>query len=325
MRLLKLPRFLGVILFAIERMIETSVRYFQRLYKMPAPNPLEVLKNPYSKTKQRQAALLTIRQERNKEATPILVRMLSKSPNRAMYNDLIHTLVQIGDPAAVDMLMENLRREDNTGLRITSARVLGVMGDKRAIPLLIHTLEHDRFYMVRSAAAEALGRLDDPAAINPLLAALKDTHGATHWSAARALGQLSLHYPEIVDPLIATLKDRKRSPHMGQIAITTLEKINSPLVINTLIEFLNEGTSRVPPRDDIETNSERVAYEYKRQDETSARGLAAAALGKFGDKRAVEPLKQRLKDPTEHPSLQPFVLKALEQLGEDPTTLKPDA
>ena len=67
---------------------------------------------------------------------------------------------------------------------------LGKIGDPRAVEPLIDALQDDAFANVRGRAAEALGEIGDPRSVEPLIAALNDEDWLVRGRAARALGKI---------------------------------------------------------------------------------------------------------------------------------------
>jgi HEAT repeat protein len=71
-----------------------------------------------------------------------------------------YTLGKIGDPRAVDSLIEALKDEDS-GVRRTAARSLGEIGDVRAVDALTYIAQNDEDEYFRKAAAEALAAIEN--------------------------------------------------------------------------------------------------------------------------------------------------------------------
>lgn len=128
-----------------------------------------------------------------------------------MQSDIIRALGEIGDPSAVDALVDALHFSKYDFVRAAAAVALGKIGDKRAVESLIHALTHtsinseavaeaesikaytDVFghplpgrsiesiqvdimgkVLIRQKVAEALGKIGDPRAIGALKKALED-------------------------------------------------------------------------------------------------------------------------------------------------------
>lgn len=83
--------------------------------------------------------------------------------------------------------------------------MLGEIGDPRAVDPLIEALK-DEYSRVRSSAARALGEIGDPKAVDPLTEALKDeyltytassgTHETVREAASEALKKIQGEPPE---------------------------------------------------------------------------------------------------------------------------------
>jgi HEAT repeat protein len=285
---------------------------------MPTADPLDVLYDLHAQPKKRRNAALALGRDREKKATEIMLHLLENESDFKFRMDVAHALGDMKDSTAVDTLIQRLSAETQQKVRRTVAQSLGKIGDNRALAPLIHALKEDPHYLVRYYAAEALGRLNDESAIEPLIAALKDRNGMVCWNASHALAYLALKHPKVIECLIPTLKSRSRSSQMAILIINALSRSNQPVVIDTLIEVLNEGAKRVPARTEFKNHNAKNLYSSKQFTDAHVRELAARALGNFGDKRAVEALRQRFNDPNEHPSLRPHIVTVLKQLGEQP-------
>ena len=79
----------------------------------------------------------------------------------------MNSLVEIGDPRAVDPLISCLG-DENYRVRQSAADGLGKLEDQRAVELLLKALETERESNVRNAEVRALGELGGPEAIEGL-------------------------------------------------------------------------------------------------------------------------------------------------------------
>jgi HEAT repeat protein len=138
---------------------------------------------------------------RSPEAVVPLLSVLFNDQDRAVREDAIRALGQIGDARAVEFLMTVMKEP---GLRPLAVEALGRIGDRRAVPILIDVLEGmDRHKESRpidscgdhwneeiitlGVAAKALGVIRDEAAIPSLIKALRYT--TTRIDAADALAR----------------------------------------------------------------------------------------------------------------------------------------
>ncbi len=118
---------------------------------------------------------------------------------------LSNTIKNIGDPRAVDILIDLLQNK-NSYLHQIAAFALEKLPDQKAlIPLLEALNSGDRY--LRSAAAGALGPLGDIKAVEPLMNALKDSSHYVKNSAAGALAKIG--DTRAIPELIKLLKNKK--------------------------------------------------------------------------------------------------------------------
>jgi len=105
--------------------------------------------------------------------------------------DAVVALGMIGDPRAVEPLLEFLKYSKNVHLRTETVKALGRIGDKRATPALINVLGSDNPSYMRAGAAKALGEIGDKRAIPALEKALKDKYSYTRSQAAQSLKKIT--------------------------------------------------------------------------------------------------------------------------------------
>ncbi|NOT23620.1 MAG: HEAT repeat domain-containing protein [Nitrospiraceae bacterium] len=148
------------------------------------------------------------------EAVVPLLSVLFNDRDRAVREDAVRALGQIGDLRAVEFLVTVMREP---GLRPLAVDALGEIGDRRTVPVLIDVLEGvgrpevsmpidgcgDQWGEERitlGAAARALGAIRDEAAIPALIKALGYT--VTRADAADALARFG---GVVIAPLLALL------------------------------------------------------------------------------------------------------------------------
>ena len=151
---------------------------------------------------------------RSPEAVAPLLSVLFNDQDRAVREDAVRALGQIGDARAVEFLVTAMK---DLGLRPLAVEALGQIGDRRAVPVLINVLEgverpevsqpingcgdHWGEEMVTlGAAARALGVIRDESAIPSLIKALHYT--VTRADAADALTRFGDH---VIAPLLGLL------------------------------------------------------------------------------------------------------------------------
>jgi HEAT repeat protein len=148
------------------------------------------------------------------EAVAPLLSVLFNDRDRAVREDAVRALGQIGDPRAVEFLVTVMKEP---GLRPLTVDALGEIGDRRAVPVLIDVLEGvgrlevsmpidgcgDQWgeeLITLGVAARALGAIRDEAAIPSLIKALGYT--VTRADAADALTRFG---GVVIAPLLALL------------------------------------------------------------------------------------------------------------------------
>ncbi len=180
------------------------------------------------------------------------------------------------------------------------------VGSLAVEPLIAALKDSDR--NVRAAAADALGTIGDPRAVQPLCAAIRDPDGYVYIAAGKWLPNFGVL---AVEPLLTVLKDpdenvSKRAPEI-------LGSIGDPRAVQPLIyEFEN----RFDRGQDQDWGGDQVLYRQACADalgkigepavmplidalknrNATVRWMAADTLGKIGDARAVEPIKNALND-----------------------------
>ena len=143
-----------------------------------------------------------------------LLSVIFNDQDRAVREDAVRALGQIGDARAVEFLVLVMKEQ---GLRPLAIEALGRIGDRRAVPVLIDVLEGvGRMDLSRTidscgdhwneevlsfgVAARALGMIRDEAAIPSLVKALRYT--MTRTDAADALARFG---GRVIAPLLALL------------------------------------------------------------------------------------------------------------------------
>jgi HEAT repeat protein len=115
-------------------------------------------------------------------------------------------LADIGQPA-VQPLIEVLQHESSF-IAAAAAYGLGLIGDPKAVDPLVEGLGRMHDPYVRQAAAEALGAIGDKRAVKPLTKALEDLDVTTCMNAAYALGQIG--DSQAVQPLMDKMGHEER-------------------------------------------------------------------------------------------------------------------
>ena len=151
---------------------------------------------------------------RSPEAVDPLLSVLFNDRDRAVREDAVRALGQIGDARAVEFLVTVMKEP---GLRPLAVEALGRIGDRRTVPVLIDVLkgmerpeisqpidgcgdQWDEERLTLGEAVRALGAIRDEAAIPSLMKALRYT--VTRAEAADALTRFG---SAVIAPLLAVL------------------------------------------------------------------------------------------------------------------------
>jgi len=159
----------------------------------------------------------------------------------------LETLRGISGPELAPVVRPFLKDPDPM-VRSQAARALGQMGDRAALPVLIELLTlRDEGFLTQGlhAVVDALGRLRDPAALTPLFKLLDD---------APDYRQIEIYRYHILSNIVlvggAGVIDRIKSqlldPTMqnGHIVLDALASVESEKVIPFLMKALEEGDTR---------------------------------------------------------------------------------
>ncbi|MEK6618571.1 MAG: HEAT repeat domain-containing protein [Nitrospirota bacterium] len=141
-----------------------------------------------------------------------------KDPDRAVREDATIALGMIGDPQAIDALMEAMK---DGAVKRHAIMSLGMIGDARALPAVLDALKGKGIrqdgtptpgcivseeVFIKEAAATALGHFRDPRVIPDLMLLLKDVNLRD-----RAAASLVLIGDSAIEPLVAFLRDPEAS------------------------------------------------------------------------------------------------------------------
>ena len=190
---------------------------------------------------------------------------------------LVAALVRIGDPRAIEYMVDRLRADETTATGLAIFPGLGNFRRPEAVDALLRYGLSGRSVgqEERLAATEALGWLGDARATEALIyvARYGGSDGELAGAVVEALGKLGA---DAVDPLIEALsQEDKSSRGEGQLRKSywarALGEIGSARAVEALVAVI-----------------EGPVYACKHT--PAMRSAAAEALGKIGDPRAVAPL-----------------------------------
>jgi len=203
----------------------------------------------------------------------------------------------LGDRRAVEPLIDTLKF-DNITVSKKVAEALGKIGDARAFMPLMKLLEKpDSELQIK--AMEALGRLGDGRAVEVISLKLKDRDPEIRLAAAEALSNFSDE--RAIEPLREIIK-KDKNLEIKRIAIRSLGKIKTSQNVSFLIDLYKEDTKELHGAlikalcDLSDAGAIDVFTESLESDEPQIRFLAAGALGKLKDKRALPFLIKTLDD-----------------------------
>jgi arylsulfatase A-like enzyme/HEAT repeat protein len=129
----------------------------------------------------RSRAAVSLGRLRDKAAVPSLIDALWMAPNTYEREEAVRWLGRLGDPRALDPLM-NLLPEPHVRHLVVVA--LGEIGDERAYAPLLDVLTWDRNANVRDGVVRGLAMLGDARAIDAILPLATDEAGLQHPSEA---------------------------------------------------------------------------------------------------------------------------------------------
>ncbi len=210
----------------------------------------------------------------------------------------------IENTRATEALIEALKGE-SVVIRSEAAKALGPINHRDAVEPLIEMLKKDEWITARVNAAEALGKIRDERAVEPLVDALGSEVAAIRGKAVVALGLLKDKRATM--PLIKIVENEAEDDTIRANAISSLSSIADPRAVDTLMAVMKTGTVTIR-QNAVAALGEHAAdaavgelmgIVKDMNEPVDLRGNAAEALGKIGDKRAGDLLRERLGDKNE--------------------------
>ena len=236
----------------------------------------------------------------------------------AVRNAAIHQLATYRAPNIVEPLCALLPDRD-ANINKSAIVALGEIGDARAVPVLLACLQTT---LPQFEIIEALGNLGDARAIDPLLALCDGKDKDLRSFAFDALSRLKDR--RLVGPMllaIAKVEDKTLSAaYLCPICIT-LQRIGQPTV-ETMLSWLAE-------KDPVRRLAAARASKYLpdaravpllaallHDPDEKVRLAAVSALSRIGDRQAVKPLLEVVKDAGATAALRAAAFEALAQFDE---------
>jgi len=191
-----------------------------------------------------------------------------KDPDRAVREDATIALGMIGDPRAIDALIEAMK---DGAVKRHAIASLGMIGDPRALGPVLDALKgkgirqegtptpgcivsEDAF--IKEAAATALGQFRDPRVIPDLIMLLKD--GVLREKASAALAAIG---DTAIEPLIAFLYDPKASEVSAEgerVLSYASVRLSAKDALRQLVLETLEKLGWILPQEDIPVDSSSV-------------------------------------------------------------------
>ncbi|MBF6601182.1 MAG: HEAT repeat domain-containing protein [Dehalococcoidia bacterium] len=188
-----------------------------------------------------------------------------------------------------DMLIEQLRHDDDVIGRIDAARELAKLGTPGAIEALQQAVLGDAFWAVQAEAARALGTMKTSAARDALLVCLRVKHPKARRGVVAGLGQF--RDEEAAAALEQIVRKGDASYYVEAQAANSLGQTRSPRAFDVLAnvamkkESLNDVIRANALLGMAELKDERalpIAIEWTRRGKSNAvRGVAASVLGRL--------------------------------------------
>nr|RNJ64583.1 MAG: HEAT repeat domain-containing protein [Leptolyngbya sp. IPPAS B-1204]RNJ64714.1 MAG: HEAT repeat domain-containing protein [Leptolyngbya sp. IPPAS B-1204] len=169
-----------------------------------------------------------------------------KHPNPHLRDEAMWQLVEQRDETTIPRLMAILDDAD-TNYRRAAVKALGAIGVD-AVPPLVEALLHSENVTVRGSAAKALAQValnypDQPfpaTGIAGLQTALSDPNPVVHIAAVMALGEIGT--PEVVEVLIQALRTSD-NPALGVSIVNALASIGDSRGVEVLQDLIQNQTT----------------------------------------------------------------------------------
>jgi len=223
---------------------------------------------------------------------------LPAKPQLVRFDPGNHILKTVEFKRAKEMLLFQLKNDDDVIGRIDAAKELARLGTKEAADALKDAVLNDRFWGVQAEAARALGTMKSQIALDTLLATTKVRHPKARRGVYAALGQF--RDDRAADACIALLRKGDASYYVEGAAAHSLGTTRSSKAFDVLAKVAMKKESQ---NDVIRASAllgfadlkdERalpIALEWtKRGKSNPIRGVATSVLGKIGQ------LSDRAKD-----------------------------
>jgi aminopeptidase N len=189
-----------------------------------------------------------------------------------------------------EMLLYQLKHDDDVAGRIDAARELAKLATPQAVDALRDAVLKDKFWGVQAEAARALGTMRSEIALTTLLACTRVRHPKARRGVVAALGQF--REDRAADALIGVLRKGDASYYVESAAAHALGQTRSPKAFDVLskVAMKKESQNDVIRASALlgltDLKDERalpIALEWTRRGKSNpVRGVATSVLGKLG-------------------------------------------
>ncbi len=266
--------------------------------KLPGAVPILLARMPDMGSTDQKAARRALEACARREYIPILRNTLKADKMAAEVRATVLTVLFRVSPEADVKLMKACLADDSKAIRMAGLYAMsGKPADKSFVPLLLNLLGQEDPY-VAGMAAGFLGKIGDPATADALLGVLhKSNHGFFRQNVIGAL--MKLKGREMAGPLIALLADTSAGSRSD--VLSALGRIHAPEAAEAVIDVLADPDIHIRMRACtlLAGYADRKAVEplYRivaNDGDPMVRSMAAFALGRIGDVRAVDSLVKLL-------------------------------
>jgi HEAT repeat protein len=261
-----------------------------------------------------------------------LAAALPRSCEKVRMN-IVLALTHLGDDGAVEPLIKALA-DPNGDVARAAACGLAELDDLRALAPLTAAIKDSHSALWRPEEFTPRDKLTDrlpalatgmPADLAPLVSAMEDPHWQLRYSAAWVLGRLG--DKRATEPLATVLKSAERAPTLEGVWLCgqALARLQSPLGIAPLIRVVKDHDADDRHQEDADSGGLQWARRMRQKgisktieafaaigpaavdplmaslkdENPGVRAVSAQALGRLGDKRAIDALKAASNDPSQ--------------------------
>ncbi|MHC4983238.1 MAG: HEAT repeat domain-containing protein [Planctomycetota bacterium] len=244
------------------------------------------------------------------QAGKLLTRLLNRSDREALAKRsalyqrpeydyqfvAIRAVGRMKEKSAVKPLTERLR---DPHYRLPAAESLGQIGDPSAVPALLALVEN-KDSRVRAAAVRALANIPDDRATGKLVKLTKDKSSQVRDAAIIALG--AHKNEQAAECLMAIAQSDAHTPRVRFAAARALGRMHPKKAFEAYVTVLPEidvasyENIAKALQESGKADLVEALISLLKADEQKARSFAINELPQLGDPRAIEPLKQLLRD-----------------------------